>query len=60
MIYGTFLQSPFYWYLIFWRQKNSFFLFWYFMDLTELKKAAQGLIIATHFGEFRDAVYNPS
>jgi hypothetical protein len=34
MIYGTFLQSPFYWYLIFGRQKTYFSYF----DVTELKR----------------------
>ncbi len=38
MIYGTFLQSPFYWYLISGRQKTSFFVFLCFRDLMELKK----------------------
>ena len=38
MIYGTFLQNPFYWYLISGRQKTSFFVFLCFRDLMELKK----------------------
>jgi hypothetical protein len=38
MIYGTFLQSPFYWYLIYGRQKTSFFVFSCFRNLRKLKK----------------------
>ena len=33
MIYETFLQSPYFWYLIFVRQKTSFFLFLMFQEL---------------------------
>ena len=33
MIYGTFIQSPYFWYLIFGRQKTSFFLFLMFQEL---------------------------
>ena len=33
MIYGTFIQSPYFWYLISGRQKTSFFLFLMFQEL---------------------------
>jgi hypothetical protein len=38
MIYGTFLQSLSFWYLISGRQKIFFFVFYCFRGLTELKK----------------------
>ena len=33
MIYGTFIQNPYFWYLISGRQKTSFFLFLMFQEL---------------------------
>ena len=44
MIYGTFIQSPYFWYLISRRQKTSFFLFLVFRsyrDPNEKRKIAQ-------------------
>jgi hypothetical protein len=38
MIYETFLQSLTFWYLIYGRLKISFFIFYCFKDLQELKK----------------------
>jgi hypothetical protein len=51
MIYGTFLQSPFYWYLISGRQKTSFFLFYCFRDLLDVKKFKEKYLISFSPGE---------
>ena len=51
MIYGTFVQSPFYWYLISGRQKTTFFLFYCFRDLLDVKKFEEKYLISFSPGE---------
>ena len=51
MIYGTFIQSPYFWYLIFGRQKTSFFLFLMFQELQGPKWKKENCIVGFSSGE---------
>ena len=51
MIYGTFIQSPYFWYLIFGRQKTSFFLFLMFQELQEPKWKKENCTVGFAAGE---------
>ena len=51
MIYGTFIQSPYFWYLISGRQKTSFFLFLMFQELQGPKWKKENCTVGFSSGE---------
>ena len=51
MIYGTFIQSPYFWYLISGRQKTSFFLFLMFQELQGPKWKKENCTTGFSLGE---------
>ena len=51
MIYGTFIQCPYFWYLISGRQKTSFFLFLVFHELQGPKWKKENCTVGFSSGE---------
>lgn len=53
MIYGTFIQSPYFWYLISGRQKTSLFLFLMFQELQGPKWKKENCTVGFSSGEHK-------